>query len=146
MRVLRTDAPNTTLVVLVISGGAVASPELLEGWGSGSGVTPPDAVLWSSYFGESADGIVDVLFGKYDPSGRMPFSVPRANSDVVAIGQGYDLSRGNGSTYRYLNVAAAPPLVSFGAGLSYGHLVISSALRSRGGRTRGSLGCGDNSP
>jgi beta-glucosidase len=122
-------ATGKPLAAVLVSGGAVASPALVEDLGTATGGSAQvDALLWMSYFGESAQGLVDVLLGDYDPSGRLPFTIPRSMDDCNAVTE-YDLALGNGSTYRYLNFSSAPPLFPFGAGLSYTAAAWAPALR-----------------
>merc|ERR1712107_157859 len=56
--------------------------------------------------------IVDVLFGRQSPSGRLPFTWPSEETDVAPI-EDYTM---HGRTYRYNQVNSAWP---FGFGLSY---------------------------
>ncbi len=56
--------------------------------------------------------VADVLFGKYNPAGRLPITFPRSLADVPEF-TNYDMK---GRTYRY---STAEPLYPFGYGLSY---------------------------
>lgn len=72
-----------------------------------------DAILQAWYGGQAAgDAIVDVLFGQYNPSGRMPLTTYMSDKDLPAF---EDYSMEN-RTYRYFKGAARYP---FGYGLSY---------------------------
>lgn len=71
-----------------------------------------DALLMAWYPGEQGgNGIADVLFGDYNPSGRLPMSVPRS------VGQ-LPVHYSQGALRDYMDGSAAP-LYSFGYGLSY---------------------------
>ena len=71
------------------------------------------AVVWAGYPGETGGtAIADVLFGDYNPAGRLPVTFPRSIRDVPEMTD----YRMRGRTYRYLE---APPLYPFGYGLSY---------------------------
>lgn len=71
-----------------------------------------DALLMAWYPGEQGgNGIADVLFGDYNPSGRMPVSVPRNEGQIpVHYSQGVQRD--------YMD-SPGTPLYSFGYGLSY---------------------------
>lgn len=72
-----------------------------------------DALLQAWYGGQAAgDAIVDVLFGKYNPSGRMPLTTYKSDKDLPAF---EDYSMEN-RTYRYFKGEIRYP---FGYGLSY---------------------------
>lgn len=72
-----------------------------------------DAILQAWYGGQSAgDAIVDVLFGKYNPSGRMPITTYKSDTDLPDF---EDYSMKN-RTYRYFKGDVRYP---FGYGLSY---------------------------
>lgn len=58
------------------------------------------------------DAVADVLFGDYNPAGRLPVTFYRSDSDLPPY-QDYSMA---GRTYRYLNQEALFP---FGFGLSY---------------------------
>lgn len=71
------------------------------------------AVIWAGYPGETGgSALADVLFGDYNPAGRLPITFPRSIRDVPAMTD----YRMRGRTYRYLEAA---PLYPFGFGLSY---------------------------
>lgn len=72
-----------------------------------------DAILQAWYGGQAAgDAIVDVLFGEYNPAGRMPLTTYRSDKDLLPF---EDYSMDN-RTYRYFR---GDPLYPFGYGLSY---------------------------
>jgi beta-glucosidase len=71
------------------------------------------AILQAWYGGQSAGtALADVLFGDYNPAGRLPFTVYRGDEDLPAF-KDY---RMEGRTYRFFR---GQPLYPFGYGLSY---------------------------
>lgn len=92
-------------VVLVLTGG---SPIELE-WASEH--VPAILMVW--YPGEAGgEAVADVLFGDYNPAGRLPVSFPRSLDDLPPFTE-YAME---GRTYRYRTKPARYP---FGFGLSY---------------------------
>ena len=72
-----------------------------------------DAILQCWYGGQSAgDAIIDILFGEYNPSGRMPLTTYMNDEDLPPF---EDYSMQN-RTYRYFKGDVRYP---FGYGLSY---------------------------
>lgn len=72
-----------------------------------------DAILQAWYGGQAGgDAIVDVLFGDYNPAGRMPLTTYKSDSDLPPF---EDYSMAN-RTYRYFKGDVRYP---FGYGLSY---------------------------
>jgi beta-glucosidase len=97
-------ATGKPVVVVNMTGGAVALPWEARHVG---------AIVQAWYPGQAGGtAVADVLFGDYNPSGRLPVTFYRATADLPAFTD-YAMK---GHTYRYL---AGAPLWPFGHGLSY---------------------------
>ncbi len=97
-------ATGTPVVLVLLNGSALAIswaaahvPAILEAWYSGE---------------EGGTAIADVLFGDYNPAGRLPVTFYAATADLPP----FDDYTMQGRTYRYFEGA---PLFPFGHGLSY---------------------------
>jgi len=103
--VVQTGKPT---VVVLINGGAVAI-EWIQ--------TNVPAILEAFYAGEMASfAIADVLFGDYNPGGKLPYTIFPANYvNQISL---FDMNMNDapGRTYRYYTET---PLWPFGFGLSY---------------------------
>jgi beta-glucosidase len=103
---------NPRTVVAVMAGSAVT----MEAWRRDA-----RAILMMWYPGmEGGHALADVLFGRVNPSGRLPFVVPSAAADLPffdkdATSIEYDLWHG----YRKLERDGNLPAFPFGFGLSY---------------------------
>ena len=96
---------NPHLVAVLNSGSPLAVPMLKE---------KAPAIVQAWYPGEQGgNAIADVLFGDYNPAGRLPLTFYADDSQLRPMGE-YDLTKGR--TYMYLQ---AKPLFPFGYGLSY---------------------------
>ncbi len=92
-------------VILVLTGG---SP-IEVSWAAEN----IPAILAVFYPGEEGgNAVADVLFGRFNPAGRLPFTVP-ASLDQVPDFEDYSM---RGRTYRFME---GTPLYRFGHGLSY---------------------------
>ncbi len=96
--------------------------------GSAIGLVPEtescDAILQAWYAGESGgQAIADVLFGDYNPSGKLPITFYK-NIDQLGDFEDYSMK---GRTYRYMS----DPLFPFGFGLSYTSFAIGDANFSK---------------
>lgn len=110
--VMSSAKPTTPIAVVLIHGGALAVPELKES----------RAAIIDAFYPGSVGGpaIADALFGRYNPGGKLPYTVYDAGYvDAVNF---TDFSVASlGRTYRY-HTPASPggaPLWEFGFGLSY---------------------------
>lgn len=113
----RLIAANPKTVVVAING----SPMEVGGW-----LPKVPAFIEAWYPGmEGGNAIADVLFGKVNPSGRLPFSWPKklADSPSHAIGtedkDRVDYKEGVMVGYRYFDTKEIKPEFPFGFGLSY---------------------------
>ena len=92
------------LVFVMMTGSAIATPYESE---------HVPAIINAWYGGQSAGtAIADVLFGDYNPSGRLPVTFYATEKDLPGFSD-YSME---GRTYRYFK---GTPLYSFGYGLSY---------------------------
>ncbi len=96
--------------------------------GSAIGLIPEtencDAILQAWYAGESGgQAIADVLFGDYNPSGKLPVTFYK-NSGQLPDFEDYSMK---GRTYRFMS----DPLFPFGFGLSYTTFSIGNATFSK---------------
>jgi len=85
-------------------------------------------IVWSWYNGsENGNALADVLLGKINPSGKLPFTFPASlkDSPAIALGAypGQDLNEeykeGILVGYRWFDTKKIEPLYCFGYGLSY---------------------------
>ncbi|MEM6050904.1 beta-glucosidase BglX [Erwinia sp. P7711] len=109
-----------------------------------------DAMLETWFSGtEGGNAIADVLFGDYNPSGKLPMSFPRSVGQIpiyynhLNTGRPYDANKPNKYTSHYYD-AANGPLFPFGYGLSYtsfklSPVKISSATMPRNGTVNASV-------
>ncbi|KAK4688340.1 beta-glucosidase, partial [Tremellales sp. Uapishka_1] len=121
--VLAVAAVNAKTIVVVHSVG----PMLVEKWIDHPNVT---AVLWAGIPGqESGNALVEVLYGAYNPSGRLPYTIAKERSDypadiiyVNASGPAepqVNYTEGLNIDYRHFLSANLTPRFEFGFGLSY---------------------------
>jgi len=101
---------GTPTIVVVMSGGTVAIPQIAEN----GNVT---AILQAFYGGEEmGNALTDVLFGKVNPSGKLPVTIFSSLSDLPEDYLSVEMLDTPGRTGRYFT---GEPLFAFGFGLSY---------------------------
>ena len=95
-----------------------------------------DAILETWFAGtEGGNAIADVLFGDYNPSGKLPMSFPRSVGQIptyyshLNTGRPYNADKPNKYTSRYFDEANGP-LYPFGYGLSYTTFSVSDVKMS----------------
>jgi beta-glucosidase len=72
-----------------------------------------DAIIYAWYPGEQGgNALADIIFGDYNPSGRLPITFPKSLDQLPAY-EDYSMK---GRTYKYMN---QDPFYPFGYGLSY---------------------------
>jgi beta-glucosidase len=105
-------------VVVVLNAG---TPVEMASW-----IDKVDAVLFAWYGGmEFGNAIAEVLAGKENPSGRLPFTYPRRMEDYPVNTSYFSndtlmtYSEGIYVGYRYYDKYGVEPLFDFGFGLSY---------------------------
>jgi len=100
----KVHALGKPIVLVLLNGGALAIPWAAE---------HVPAVIEAWYPGQAGgEAIADVLFGDYNPSGRLPITFYHSLNDLPPF-EDYDLE---GHTYRYFR---GEPLYAFGYGLSF---------------------------
>lgn len=97
-------ATGKPIVFVMMTGSAIATP-----W-----ETENIPAIVNAWYGGQAAGtaIADVLFGDYNPAGRLPVTFYKSDSDLPSF-QDYSMKN---RTYRYFT---SKPLYTFGFGLSY---------------------------
>jgi beta-glucosidase len=102
----RLHALGKPLVLVLLNGSALALPWAAE---------HVPAIVEAWYPGQAGgQALADVLFGDYNPAGRLPVTVYRSVDDLPPF-EDYAME---GRTYRYFR---GDPLYAFGHGLSYTH-------------------------
>jgi beta-glucosidase len=97
-------ATGKPVIVVLTSGGALSVNTAQE---------KAAAVLLAGYGGQQGgNAVADVLFGDYNPAGRLPVTYYKSIDQIPAF-ENYDMK---GKTYRFF---AQEPLYPFGYGLSY---------------------------
>ena len=128
-------AANPNLAVCLVSGNAVAMPwigqvrSIAQCWFCGS---------------EAGNSIADVIFGKVNPSGKLPFTFPVRIEDSPAhalgaytCGKDVHYKESLYVGYRWFDTKGIRPLFAFGHGLSYtefeyGEVNVSSKVSANG--------------
>ena len=125
VELINTVGPLNKNTVVVMIGGSTIIP---TPW-----IDNVPAVLMAYYPGqEGGTAIAEILFGKVNPSGKLPFVVPYRQEDLPEINWNtdkhhYDYYHG----YAKLEKEGVTPLFPFGFGLSYTTFDVSDAVFSK---------------
>ena len=112
-------AENENSVVVLMGGNTL----LVEPW-----FDQVRSVLMAYYPGqEGGIALAEILFGDVNPSGKLPFVLPKQAEDLPSVdwdgeNQWYDYYHG----YTLLDKTGTPPLIPYGFGLSYTSFALSS--------------------
>ena len=97
-------ATGKPVIVILTSGGALSINKAQE---------KAAAILLAGYGGQQGgNAVADILFGDYNPAGRLPVTYYKSIDQIPAF-ENYDMA---GKTYRFFT---QEPLYPFGYGLSY---------------------------
>jgi beta-glucosidase-like glycosyl hydrolase len=108
-------ATGTPMVLVLFQGRAYTLPEVAE---------RAAAIVLASYGGPfEPSAVAEVLFGQVNPSGKLPYSIPRHGGQIPVYhhqkaGSGYRNPLPPGVSQHYLDLEATPRY-PFGHGLSY---------------------------
>jgi beta-glucosidase len=102
---------NSKIIVVVISGGTCAVNKV---------TTNIKGLLYAFYPGqEGGKAIADVIFGNYNPSGKMPVTMPKTVDQLPATDMDFTNIVSVGVGYRWYDSQKITPEFPFGFGLSY---------------------------
>lgn len=102
---------NPNIILVVLSGGTCSVTPVVK---------DVKGLLYAFYPGqEGGRAIVDVLLGKYNPSGKLPATVPKSDEQIIPINPDFRNLVTKGFGYRWFDSQNIEPEFSFGFGLSY---------------------------
>ncbi|SAM69052.1 probable beta-glucosidase [Ustilago bromivora] len=128
-------AVNNNTVVIIHSVGAVD----MESFAENPNVT---AIVWANLPGsESGRALVDVLYGDFNPSGRLPYTIGKKRTDYSAdvlyyndtVTPQVNYTEALNIDYRHFDSKNIEPRYEFGFGLSYTKFDYSGASTQRVG-------------
>jgi beta-glucosidase len=102
---------NPNMVLVVISGGTCAVNKVISN---------VKAMLYAFYPGqEGGKALADILFGNYNPSGKLPVTVPKGDAQLPSTDMDFKKVVTEGVGYRWFDSQKITPEFAFGSGLSY---------------------------
>ncbi|KAG1797023.1 glycoside hydrolase family 3 protein, partial [Suillus plorans] len=120
--ILAVAAQNNNTIVVTNSVG----PLIIEPWVDHPNVT---AIVWANLGGnEAGNAIADILYGAWNPSGKLPYTIAKSPADypaqLVTGGTAADIlsinyTEGLFIDYRWFDAQNITPRYEFGFGLSY---------------------------
>ncbi|MEX1276072.1 MAG: glycoside hydrolase family 3 C-terminal domain-containing protein [Bacteroidota bacterium] len=103
------SAANRNTVAVIFSGGVCGLSRCISGI---------RGLIYAFYPGqEGGNALADVLFGDYNPGGRMPVTMPKSDSQLPPWND--DLTDDYGAGYRWFDRMGLSPEFAFGSGLSF---------------------------
>jgi beta-glucosidase len=100
---------NKNIIVVIHSGGVCAINNCINNM---------KGLIYSFYPGQEAgNAVADVLFGDYNPGGKMPVSMPKATNQLPVWDD--DFTNDYGCGYRWFDEKSLTPEFAFGSGMSY---------------------------
>ena len=102
---------NPNIILVVISGGTCSVTPVINS---------VKGLIYAFYPGqEGGRAIADVLFGNYNPSGKMPATMPKDDGQIQPISPDFRDMVTKGVGYRWFDSQKLTPEFAFGSGLSY---------------------------
>jgi beta-glucosidase len=102
---------NQNVIVVLISGGICGVSSFLDNI---------KALIQGFYPGqEGGNAIAQILFGDYNPSGKLPVTLPKNDSQLPTEITDFDFNNDYGTGYRWFDEKGLIPQFPFGFGLSY---------------------------
>ena len=102
---------NKNTIVVLIGGTAIT----MDKW-----INSVPAIIEAWYPGqEGGNAIADVLFGDYNPGGKLPITFPKSMGQLLKFDWNYEDEYKTGVGYCYYDKNNLMPLFPFGYGLSY---------------------------
>lgn len=102
---------NPNIILVVISGGMCSVTPVIKN---------VKGLLYAFYPGqEGGRAIADVLFGNYNPSGKLPATMPKDDSQIIPINPDFRNMVSKGAGYRWFDTQKLTPEFAFGSGISY---------------------------
>ncbi|MEZ4773302.1 MAG: glycoside hydrolase family 3 C-terminal domain-containing protein [Bacteroidia bacterium] len=102
---------NPNIILVVISGGICSVTPVID---------HIKGLVYAFYPGQEAGrAIADVLFGNYNPSGKLPATMPKDDSQIIPISPDFRDLVTKGAGYKWFDSQNLVPEFAFGSGLSY---------------------------
>ncbi|RKY52243.1 MAG: hypothetical protein DRP89_07995, partial [Candidatus Neomarinimicrobiota bacterium] len=102
---------NENIVVVLISGGICTATPFVDNI---------KGLIYGFYPGqEGGNAIAQVLFGDYNPGGKLPVTMPKSDSQLPTEIKDFDFTNDYGCGYRWFDREDLVPEFAFGFGLSY---------------------------
>lgn len=122
---------NPNIILVVISGGTCSVTPVIN---------DVRGLLYAFYPGqEGGRAITDVLFGNYNPSGKLPVTMPKDDGQIIPISADFRNMVTKGAGYRWFDSQKLSPEFPFGYGLSYTTFEYSNIKLNKSNATAGDL-------